>query len=186
MLFGFYSIVFSYKRLDRPGVSHQMRRLFLFKHAVYVVVLTLLWLLQLMNNYHELYYYQLSIKDETILEYLESDCFQHYYKQDMPFVPNQKNLLKFCYQTERQFEVDKISYFSVFFSGWILVLIRIFDPFYRQILKKNMYELFGYVYNEDNSQIKTQVLSSFLASSLNIELVYIILAGITRFSHEQN
>jgi hypothetical protein len=47
-----------------------------------------------------------------------------------------------------------------------------------------MYELFGYVYNEDNSQIKTQVLSSFLASSLNIELVYIILAGITRFSHE--
>ena len=46
------------------------------------------------------------------------------------------------------------------------------------------YEMFGLVYADKEDGIESQVLSSFLASSLNIELVYIILAGITRFSHE--
>lgn len=44
--------------------------------------------------------------------------------------------------------------------------------------------MFGLVYADKEDGIESQVLSSFLASSLNIELVYIILAGITRFSHE--
>ena len=45
--------------------------------------------------------------------------------------------------------------------------------------------MFGFVKDEPEEGIKAQVLSSFLASSLNIELVYIILVGITRFSTEQ-
>ena len=47
-----------------------------------------------------------------------------------------------------------------------------------------IYEIFGSIYKDKDDVIKSQVLSYFLASSLNIELVYIILAGITRFSHE--
>lgn len=65
-----------------------------------------------------------------------------------------------------------------------MVMIRFFDPYYQFVLKKHFYELFGKVIQDDAKGIKTQVLSSFLASSLNIELVYIVLAGITRFSHE--
>ena len=48
----------------------------------------------------------------------------------------------------------------------------------------NFYEILGKVHADKEDGIKSQVLSYFLASSLNIELVYIILAGITRFSHE--
>lgn len=46
--------------------------------------------------------------------------------------------------------------------------------------------MFGFVKEEPEEGIKAQVLSSFLASSLNIELVYIILAGITRFSSNES
>lgn len=96
MLIGFYSIIFSYKRLDRPGVSHQMRRLFLLKHALYVIFVTGLWLIQLINNYYELYFYNLKITQEDMKLYTESDCYEHYYLEAMN-LPNRQNLMKFCY-----------------------------------------------------------------------------------------
>ena len=44
---------------------------------------------------------------------------------------------------------------------------------------------FGVIKDEPKEGIMAEVLSSFLSSSLNIELVYIILAGIVRFSKPQ-
>jgi len=44
---------------------------------------------------------------------------------------------------------------------------------------------FGVVKYEPKEGIQTEILSTFLASSLNIELVYIILAGITKFSNNK-
>jgi len=44
---------------------------------------------------------------------------------------------------------------------------------------------FGVLVDEKKEGIDAQVLSSFLSSSLNIELVYIILTGITSFSSAQ-
>lgn len=44
MLLGFYSIIYSFRRLDRPGMSRKMRRLFISKHRNYVVALLVLWL----------------------------------------------------------------------------------------------------------------------------------------------
>jgi len=41
---------------------------------------------------------------------------------------------------------------------------------------------FGVMIEEPKMSIYSEVLSTFLSSSLNIELVYIILSGITRFS----
>ena len=39
MLIGFYSIIYACRRLVRPGVSIEMKKLFLKKHALYVIVL---------------------------------------------------------------------------------------------------------------------------------------------------
>lgn len=63
-----------------------------------------------------------------------------------------------------------------------MALVRTYDPFYRFLIKQEVCEWFGCVIREPRDGIKTEVLSTFLASSLNIELVYIILTGITRFS----
>lgn len=52
---GIESIILAYKRLARPGVSREMRQLFLKKHAIYVFVLILVWILCLMYNYNHLF-----------------------------------------------------------------------------------------------------------------------------------
>ena len=70
----------------------------------------------------------------------------------------------------------------MFVTGTIMGLIRIYDPIFRFLLKQKFYECFGEIIDEPVEGIKAQVLSSFLSSSLNIELVYIILTGITSFS----
>ena len=70
----------------------------------------------------------------------------------------------------------------MFLTGILMAYIRTYDPFYRFLLKQWAYECFGVVILEPQGGIKAEVLSTFLTSSLNIELVYIILTGITRFS----
>lgn len=55
MMIGFYSIVFAYRRLVRPGVSIEMRKMFFRKHALYVIVFTLIWIIMLLTNYFELF-----------------------------------------------------------------------------------------------------------------------------------
>ena len=55
MLLGFYSIIFSCRRLFRPGVSLEMRKLFFSKYSLYVFALIILWQCQLLINYYELF-----------------------------------------------------------------------------------------------------------------------------------
>ena len=50
-----YSTVYSYRRLNRPGVSAKVRALFLRKHFVYVCVFIAIWMIQQMNNYNSLF-----------------------------------------------------------------------------------------------------------------------------------
>jgi hypothetical protein len=55
MLVAFYSVIFAFKRLVRPGVSIHMRKLFLKKHAIYVIALMIIWVLMLIYNYFQLF-----------------------------------------------------------------------------------------------------------------------------------
>lgn len=50
-----YSVVFSYRRLNRPGVSKEVRSLFFKKHFCYVVAFILFWTIQQMANYYILF-----------------------------------------------------------------------------------------------------------------------------------
>lgn len=50
------------------------------------------------------------------------------------------------------------------------------------MVKRTVYMWFGILVNEPKKGLEVQQLSTFLSSSLNIELVYVILTGITRFS----
>lgn len=66
-----------------------------------------------------------------------------------------------------------------------MAIIRGFEPYYFFLIRQQFWEAFGFVLDEPQEGIKAEILSSFLASSLNIELVYIILEGITHFSSNQ-
>ena len=46
-----YSVVYSYRRLMRPGVSKEVRSMFFAKHRNYVCVFIFLWTIQQSQNY---------------------------------------------------------------------------------------------------------------------------------------
>ena len=50
-----YSVVYSYRRLMRPGVSKEVRHMFFRKHLWYVVVFICLWTVQQSQNYFTLF-----------------------------------------------------------------------------------------------------------------------------------
>jgi len=55
ILVALYSVVFAYRRLNRPGVSKEIRLMFIKKHFVYVVVFIFVWVIQLTQNYRMLF-----------------------------------------------------------------------------------------------------------------------------------
>ena len=77
--------------------------------------------------------------------------------------------------------VDYISGFAAFSTGMFLAAVRLYEPFFFFIIKQNIFMWFGEVL--DPTGIKTKPLSTFLASSLNVELVHVILKGIKKFSN---
>lgn len=82
--------------------------------------------------------------------------------------------------------VDYVSGISMFSTGIVLASIRLFEPFFSFLIKKFIMNCFGIVIDEDSEGVNTKTLSTFLASSLNVELVNIILKGIKTFSKFEN
>ena len=81
-----------------------------------------------------------------------------------------------------------ISGITTFTTGIFLTIARMFEPLFRFLVFSQFYEFWGEIYkskdgqSEEEKQIENDALSSFLSSSLNVELVYILLNSITTFS----
>lgn len=73
----------------------------------------------------------------------------------------------------------------MFATGVILASIRLYEPLYKFLLKRFAMNCYGQILEKDSEGIQSKTLSSFLASSLNVELVHIILKGIKKFSQIQ-
>lgn len=80
-----------------------------------------------------------------------------------------------------------------FTTGIGLTAVRFFEPLFRYLIISKIYEYWGEIYkpNENESsekekQVQNDALSSFLSSSLNVELVYILLSSITTFSKKKD
>ena len=73
----------------------------------------------------------------------------------------------------------------MFSTGTCLSLVRIIDPYYRHIIKVSILELFGFVideYDKNKKKNNTKPLNNYLAESLNLELINIILQGVSGFA----
>lgn len=55
LVVAFYSVVFAYARLNRPGVSKEVRAMYFKKHLYYVIMFVAIWTVQLMQNYYILF-----------------------------------------------------------------------------------------------------------------------------------
>lgn len=81
--------------------------------------------------------------------------------------------------------ISNISYSAVLLTGTIMGLVRTQEPYYRFLMKSTVLGWFGIVLDEPSEGISAEQLTTFLSSSLNIELVYIILTGITKFASKE-
>ena len=100
-------------------------------------------------------------------------------------------LFNFESSKEKDDEIDQskfttyknISNFVTLATGFILAYVRMSEPFFKYLVKDFFFNCFGIMTEQDADGVQTQVLSTFLASSLNVELVHISLKGIKKFSN---
>lgn len=71
----------------------------------------------------------------------------------------------------------------MFSTGIMLAFLRLYEPFFLFLLKRFFLNCFGIILDKEDAGVKTKTLSTFLSSSLNVELVHIILKGIKKFSN---
>ena len=55
LLMALASCVYAFRRLTRPGMSHEVRAFFVRKHIAYVGIYILIWVLFLCSDYYHLY-----------------------------------------------------------------------------------------------------------------------------------
>jgi hypothetical protein len=60
-------------------------------------------------------------------------------------------------------------------TGFFLASVRLIDPFYRFSIKSNIFTWFGKIIKKPSKGIQAKPLNSYLAASLNCELINIIL-----------
>jgi hypothetical protein len=116
MLVGFYSIIFAFRRLVRPGVSIEMRKLFFKKHALYVILLIFIWIIMITYNYYEIfnphYIFSKSLNEsEKVM-------------QDTTFEQEKLN----------NDSIETLSQVAMFSTGELMVFIRLLDPFYKFLI----------------------------------------------------
>ena len=79
-----------------------------------------------------------------------------------------------------------ISTFTSMFTGVVMSTVRISEPYMKFLITKWWKELFGILMDEKditNSQVYVNdSLATFLTSSLNVELVHVILEAITKYT----
>lgn len=191
-----YSTVFAFRRLNRPGVSKEVRSMFLKKHLIYVIVFIVLWTITLSQNYFTLFNppnygpksqnaFSIALMDPfeftAMFLGLRGPQAQQQVAPNAPSCGPEKNecgLVYFYY----------ISGITTFTTGIFLTIARMFEPLFRFLVFSQFYEFWGEIYkskdgqSEEEKQIENDALSSFLSSSLNVELVYILLNSITTFS----
>lgn len=142
-----YSMIFSLRRLNRPGVSIEVRQLFQRKHSYYVLLFISIWTIQLSASYYQFFNPDIDEGNAS------------------------------------QIVIEYMSGIAMFSTGILLALVRLYEPFFLFLMKKFVWMCFGQTMTQNAEGIKTQTLSTFLASSLNVELVHIILKGIKKFSN---
>lgn len=186
ILVAIYSVIYAYRRLQRPGVSQEIRQMFLKKHYIYVGVFIVIWIIQLSQNYFQLFNPpSLALTDFRVtgLDHLSAFLgFRGAAQQQAAF----SNVGQSANDSNRP--IFAISAIMTFSTGIFLTIARMFEPLFRYILWVKYYQFYGDFYENEKGQtaaeieIQTNALSSFLSSSLNVELVYILLESITTFS----
>ncbi len=158
IIFAITSVAYAWRVNTRPGMSTEVRKKFINRHTLYVVTYILTWLPYLGFAYYILYIssvagselsYEVMLKDERFYSSLNT-----------------------------WFNIYNLSCIG---TGILMSIVRMREPVFKSVIYRFLYQFFGEIY-EDGSKNKSSIdstLLSFLMSSLNIELVHIILTTVS-------
>ena len=113
ILVALYSTIFSLRRLKRPGVSAQVRKLFQRKHTVYVFLFILVWIVKLSASYYKL------------------------------FNPNTKASSVDTKDEDIEAVITSVANYVSLATGMLLAGVRFNEPFFRYLVKNFVQSCFG-------------------------------------------
>lgn len=147
---------------------------------IYAISFIIIWSLVLLDVYHSLFNTIDENSKENLLLKEQGYSYQKI-RTPMGFYTNVLTDSK-KYMELTTFQV--ISFVASISTGLVMGIIRCFEPYFHFLLKKTIKAFYGIPLSEEeinkkNSQM-TDTIAAFLNSSLNIELVHIILKAITQ------
>jgi hypothetical protein len=169
--------------LSKPGISNNIKRLFLKKHISYVVGFIAIWIVTLSSAYRNLY---LLNTHEIDFDENSQLLMSQGYRKTFTMLPN--GIVGQVWINDREkvvtMEVNQVvSLMATISTGLLMAFIRCFEPYFIFVCRKCFYRIYGKPWTIDDEQEAygklDDTISTFLNSSLNIELVHIILKSIT-------
>ena len=143
-----YSLIFAYKRFNRPGMNEETKSMFIKKQVLYVIISLLCWVAFFVNAVYRLY-----------INYF------NYYANN-----GDRNLILWAETFQ------DASVYSALLTGIFMSVIRVLEPYIVFLFKKEFSSWFGDLVPEPKKG--NESLNSRLISSVTIELVTIILSAI--------
>ena len=183
IIIALFSIVYTGRMLSKPGISNNIKRLFLKKHILYVVGFISIWIVTLSSAYRNLYKANAPVDE---IDEHDSLLRSSGYKKVYSLLPN--GVYGEIWYNEEEgitfMETSQIvSLIATISTGVVMAFIRCFEPYFIFICRKTFFMIYGIPWTIDDEQEKygklDDTISTFLNSSLNIELVHIILKSIT-------
>lgn len=143
-------------------MSAEIRYVFIRKHITYLGFFIILWTFSLSHSYFQIFYAAQEIKKSED----ENSDYQKYLRIDKWMM--------------------NISIYSSMMTGFIMSIIRAREPYFKFLIKKEICSWFGILMDENDEKnskdYMNDSLATFLTSSLNVELVHVILEAITKHS----
>ena len=179
-----FSIFYAAKMLNRPGISPEIRQMFMKKHVLYAISFIVIWFFTLVNAYYEVFMDDDNSPDSLMM--IEKGYKATYIPFPMGF--RHKVWVSLNDEDKNYMNLEPLqilSFVSSISTGLIMGVIRCLEPYFAFVLRRTIKAIYGIPLSEDeidkNNSKLTDTIAQFLNSSLNIELVHIILKGITTF-----
>jgi len=167
ILFAIFSSAYAFRLTTRPGMSAELRTAFIEKHVELMVVYVITWLPYLGLTYNTLYL---------------TAIFGPDFNKENPAVlllPQNQHIKG---QLDNWILANN---FAALTTGFLMSVVRVREPIFWRQARTYFWQFWGEIIPEDtdldgaNSSANSSTLLSFLMSSLNIELVHIILTAVS-------
>lgn len=173
--------------LSSPGISSDIRSLFMKKHLLYAISFIVIWSLILLNAFDQLYKRNKMFPQVVTDDDVDSDDSYTLQLVRFPTGFYENVWVKTDQQGKQYMDLtffQLVSFIASISTGFVMGVIRCLEPYFHFLLTKFIKSLFGIPLSQKEIEKKnrqiTDTIAAFLNSTLNIELVHIILKAITQ------